>query len=74
MEEEGFHLKEKKKKKRGVVKRRVWRRGWKHPFFFQGEDAVAAVLGTTHQVIRGDDSVLGKLNCLFIKSMDLGRW
>lgn len=41
--------------------------------FFQGKDAVAAVLVTIHQVITPDDSVLGKLNWLFIKSMYLGR-
>lgn len=38
------------------------------------KDAVAAVLGITRQVITGDDSALGKLNCVFIKSVDLGRW
>lgn len=41
--------------------------------FFQGKDAVAAVLGTICQVITRDDSMFGKLNWLFIKSMYLGR-
>lgn len=41
--------------------------------FFQGKDAVAAVLVTIRQVITRGDSALGKLNWLFIKSVCLGR-
>lgn len=42
--------------------------------FCHRKDAVAAVLGTIRQVITQDDSVLGKLNWLFIKSMYLGMY
>lgn len=41
--------------------------------FFQGKDAVAAVLDAIRQVITQDDSVLWKLKLLFIKSVYSGR-
>lgn len=72
---EGFHLKWKKKKKK--KERSCEKPGMEEGMetsSFQGKDAVAAVLGTVRQVITRDDSVLGKLNWLFIKSVYLGRW